>query len=146
MRYASFMRRFVAYFIDGIVVGFLSGVLHGIAAVMGVHFNSLEDSQAGIPSSGGAVLVMFLSIVTVWFYFAGMESSSRQATVGKSAMGIVVASDTGARISFLNATGRHFAKMISAMIFFAGFIVAAFTERKQALHDLMARTIVVMRD
>jgi uncharacterized RDD family membrane protein YckC len=72
-----------------------------------------------------------------------MLSSEWQATVGKRAMSIVVTGVDGSRISFARATGRHFAKYISACILGIGFIMAAFTARKQALHDLIAETLVI---
>ena len=87
---------------------------------------------------------LITSILT-WFYYAGMESSSRQATIGKSIMGIYVTDLDGQRISFLRATGRYFAKILSALILMIGFIMAAFTARKQALHDMIAGTLVYSR-
>jgi uncharacterized RDD family membrane protein YckC len=72
-----------------------------------------------------------------------MESSSRQATVGKIALGLRVTDLNGERITFLRATGRYFGKIISGMILYIGFIMAAFTEKRQALHDLMAECLVV---
>ena len=71
-----------------------------------------------------------------------MESSSRQATVGKMALGLKVTDLEGRRISFARASGRHFAKYISGMILLIGYIMAGFTERKQALHDMIAGTLV----
>jgi uncharacterized RDD family membrane protein YckC len=81
-----------------------------------------------------------------WLYFAGMESSARQATIGKSAMSLRVTNYEGQRISFGHATGRFFAKIVSGLIPFAiGYIMAAFTEKKQALHDLIAGTLVLRK-
>jgi uncharacterized RDD family membrane protein YckC len=74
-----------------------------------------------------------------------MISSEWQATVGKRAMSIVVTGIDGGRISFGRATGRHFAKYVSAFIIGIGFIMAAFTAKKQALHDMMAETLVINR-
>jgi uncharacterized RDD family membrane protein YckC len=74
-----------------------------------------------------------------------MLSSEWQATVGKRAMSIAVTGMDGGRISFARATGRHFAKWISACLLGVGFIMAAFTAKKQALHDLIAETLVVNR-
>ena len=75
-----------------------------------------------------------------------MESSSRQATVGKMATGIVVTDMTGKKISFAKATGRHFAKIISGVILLIGFIMIAFTQKKQGLHDIIADCLVVKKD
>jgi uncharacterized RDD family membrane protein YckC len=72
-----------------------------------------------------------------------MTSSDRQATVGKIAVGLKVTDLYGQRISFARATGRHFAKILSAMVLFIGYIMVAFTERKQGLHDILAGTLVV---
>ena len=74
-----------------------------------------------------------------------MESSSNQATVGKMALGIQVTDLEGNRISFGKALGRNLAKIISALIFYIGFIMAAFTAKKQALHDMIAGTLVVKK-
>lgn len=80
-----------------------------------------------------------------WIYESWMLSSEWQATVGKRVLGMVVTGLDGSRISFARATGRHFAKYISTLILFIGFIMAAFTAKKQALHDMIAETLVVNR-
>lgn len=82
-------------------------------------------------------------VLVKWIYEASMESSSRQATVGKMALALKVADLEGRRISFARASGRVFGKYLSAMILFIGYIMAGFTERKQALHDMIAGTLVV---
>jgi len=78
-----------------------------------------------------------------WLYFALMESSSRQATLGKMVIQARVTDEDGERISFRQATLRYFAKAISALILCIGFIMIAFTERSQGLHDKIAHTLVV---
>jgi uncharacterized RDD family membrane protein YckC len=75
-----------------------------------------------------------------------MESSAKQATVGKMALGIIVTDLEGRRLGFGRATGRYFAKILSALILGIGFLMAAFTERKQGLHDMVASTLVVKGD
>jgi uncharacterized RDD family membrane protein YckC len=86
-----------------------------------------------------------VSTIVGWLYFALMESSARQATFGKSRMNLAVTDEQGQRISFLRATGRHFAKILSAIILLIGFIMVAFDSRKQGLHDKIASTLVVQR-
>ena len=76
-------------------------------------------------------------------YYAGMESSVRQATTGKGILGLRVTDLDGNRITFLRAAIRDLAKIISAFILLIGFIMVAFTERKQGLHDMIAGTLVV---
>lgn len=78
-----------------------------------------------------------------WLYFSLMESSKFQATVGKIALNIKVVDYEGKKISFKLATIRYFSKLLSALILFIGFFMAGFTKRKQALHDLIAKTTVI---
>ena len=82
-------------------------------------------------------------MVVSWLYFALLESSPKQATLGKMALGIKVTDLDGNRISFGRATGRFFAKIISGVILMIGYIMAAFTAKKQALHDIIASTLVI---
>ncbi|MDX6303162.1 MAG: hypothetical protein QOI77_131 [Blastocatellia bacterium] len=84
-----------------------------------------------------------LSIFATWLYSSLLESSSWQGTVGKKLIGLRVTDLDGNRISFGKATGRHFGKIISSLICLVGFIMVAFTEKHQALHDQMAGTLVV---
>ena len=73
-----------------------------------------------------------------------MESGPKQATFGKRVLGLRVTNMAGERISFGHASGRFFSKIITGLVPFAiGFIMAGFTERKQALHDMIAGTLVV---
>jgi uncharacterized RDD family membrane protein YckC len=74
-----------------------------------------------------------------------MESSSRQATLGKMALGIVVTDMDGKRISFGRAVGRNLGKIISQIILFIGFLMVAFTQKKQGLHDIIANCLVVVK-
>jgi len=80
-----------------------------------------------------------------WLYFSLQESSERQATIGKMALGIVVTDMNGERIGFAKATGRYFAKILSAIILLIGFIMVAFTEKRQGLHDILAGTLVIFK-
>jgi uncharacterized RDD family membrane protein YckC len=74
-----------------------------------------------------------------------MESSPQQATLGKMALGLKVTDLQGERLSFARATGRYFGKIVSSLILFVGFMMAGWTEKKQALHDIMAGTLVVKK-
>jgi len=74
-----------------------------------------------------------------------MESSSRQATLGKMAVGIIVTDLEGNKISFGRATARHWAKVISGLTLFIGYIMTGFTAKKQALHDMIAECLVVVK-
>ena len=87
-----------------------------------------------------------VSVLAWWLYEALMTSSRRQATVGKMAVGLVVADEGRARLSFIHASGRHFAKYLSYLLFGIGVLMVAFTERKQGLHDKLAGTLVIEPD
>jgi uncharacterized RDD family membrane protein YckC len=78
----------------------------------------------------------------MWLYYAFQEAGRYQATIGKRAMGLIVTDLEGYQISFGRATGRYFAKCLSSMTLGIGYIMAGFTQKKQALHDMVASTIV----
>jgi uncharacterized RDD family membrane protein YckC len=90
-------------------------------------------------------LGQIVAIVGVWLYFALLESSSGQGTFGKMALGLAVEQADGGRISFARATGRYFAKILSALPLGLGFLMVGWTSRKRGLHDLVAGTVVIRR-
>jgi uncharacterized RDD family membrane protein YckC len=138
--YASFWQRLGASLIDGIILlvaNFVGGTILGLICAALFGFNSYTDQEA---ANGLGTIV---GIIIPWLYFAGMESSARQATLGKSCAGITVTDENGHRISFGRATGRYFGKFISAITLFVGYLMAAFTPKKQALHDMMAGCLVL---
>ena len=144
-RYAGFWRRCLALLIDlaivllgCFVIGFLMAVLLAIALL------STGSSAPGSDPTVSLVALLILFVLT-WLYFAGLESSAWQATVGKRATRLLVTDRMGQRLSFGRATGRFYAKALSALPLLIGYLVAAFTPRKQALHDLIAGTLVVRR-
>ena len=86
-----------------------------------------------------------VSILLAWAYYALMESSPAQATVGKIALDIYVTDREGDPIDFRRASIRFWAKVISTMTLMLGWLMAAFTPRKRALHDYLAGTLVLRR-
>jgi uncharacterized RDD family membrane protein YckC/ribosomal protein L40E len=123
IQYAGFWLRLVAFIIDGLVVMIPIAIINKIFLHSGWFF-------------GG---------VASWLYYALMESSEKQATLGKLAIGIKVTDLYGNRISFAQATGRHFSKIISSIILLIGYFMAGFTEKKQALHDIIANCLVIKK-
>ena len=119
--YAGFWKRLGAYIIDDLIIS---------AATFALIFVSMG-------------LLYPIVIVAGWLYFALMESSEKQATLGKMALGIVVTDMEGKRISFGRATGRYFGKILSGLILAIGYLMIAFTDKKQGLHDMLANTLVV---
>jgi uncharacterized RDD family membrane protein YckC len=134
--YGGFWRRFFALLIDAVIL-------------FPLVFISLIflSSTPGIIDNNVAVLLWYVFwVIMLWGYFAGLESSSLQATLGKAALGIVVTDLRGQRARFGRTTGRHFARWLSMLILGIGYLLAAFTPQKQALHDMISGTLVVKRD
>ena len=128
--YAGFWLRFIASLIDGIIV-----------IIFSVSINLGADALTHTHGTVGAVLL--IDFLLNWLYSALMESSHSQATLGKLALGIKVTDMEGNPISFGRSSGRYFGKIISKLILLIGYIMAAFTAKKQALHDMLAGCLVV---
>ncbi len=154
VEYAGFWLRVLAYIVDNLLIGVgLLCVLiplfflTGFGAIISHIHPDEELGDAGVLVILGFIfLAAAASLVVTWLYHALMESSEWQATVGKRMLGLVVTDMAGQRISFGRSTGRHFGKIITNMVpAFIGYIMAAFTERRQALHDMMAGCLVLRR-
>ena len=146
--YGGFFARFVAFVIDAVVVGVLSApvvimLVGGVIPQIIANQNREPDPALVFAMLSRFALVAILVLAIRWLYEAYLLSSERQATVGKMALGLKVTDLGGRRISFGRATGRHFAKILSHMILLIGYLMALFTERKQALHDIIAGTLVI---
>ena len=152
--YAGFWLRFVAYIIDAVILSVAEFFLIIPAlGYLGMNFALLEKNQwegieaellipALISAGSGIYLSAFL---ISWLYFALFESGPRQGTIGKMAVGIEVTDMEGNRINFAKASLRYFGKIISSAILMIGYIMAGLTERKQALHDIIANALVVRK-
>ncbi|HJT97055.1 MAG TPA: RDD family protein, partial [Rhodanobacteraceae bacterium] len=138
--HAGFWRRCAAYVIDGFIVGIAGWIVCAILLF------GLAASGGLAAVLAGMVLNYLVLLAIYWLYFALQESSAAQATLGKRAMGIKVTDEHAHRIGFGRASGRFFGKILSALIANIGFLLAGFTERKQALHDMIASTFVVFGD
>lgn len=121
--HAGFWRRSAAYVIDALVL---------LVPLMIVNV---------VPLLG-----MLIGLAGHWLYFTLQESSPAQATLGKRAMGLIVTDAVGSRLSFGRACGRYFGGILSVLTFYVGYMLAGWTERKQALHDMVADTFVVFED
>ena len=155
VEYAGFWLRFLALLIDNVVtsIGFVLILiplifLTGLQGFIGEFHPNEELNDAGIFVLIGLIfLAATVSLVFTWLYHALMESSEWQATVGKKALGLVVTDVAGQRVSFARSTGRHFGKIITNMVpFLIGYIMAGFTAKKQALHDMLAGCLVLRRN
>jgi uncharacterized RDD family membrane protein YckC len=157
VEYAGFWVRFLAWLIDNVVMGV--GVvliliplifLTGLRTVLDdFHPNEDMNDASAFMLIGFVFVLATASLVVTWLYHALMESSEWQATLGKKALGLVVTDTAGQPVSFGRATGRHFAKIVTNLASFGiglGYLMAAFTEKKQALHDMLAGCLVLRRD
>jgi uncharacterized RDD family membrane protein YckC len=130
--FGGFWIRVGAYFIDMVVL--LIPTL--LASFLYTSVVSLE---------GGAALVAqnMISLLFGWVYFAVCHSSVWQASLGKKAVGLKVVDEDGNRISFGRATGRYFSMLLSGLILGIGYLMIVWSKRNQALHDIIAGTLVV---
>lgn len=150
LAYAGFWLRFVAWIIDTIILWIVSSFITlPIMAASGMR-DILLNHPPQTPEEMFALLgtvwkITVLGIVIKWLYYALLESSAWQATIGKLTLGLKVTDMAGNRVSFARATGRFFGKIISAFILMIGFIMAGFTAQKQALHDMMAGCLVMRK-
>jgi uncharacterized RDD family membrane protein YckC len=148
--HAGFWKRVAAYILDAILLYIVFRVIGTFFGVSAAQEAMKQEMLGGTPFMqayehfySGMWLYTLLTTVLTWLYFAFCESSAWQATVGKLALGIRVTDMQGARISFPRALGRYLAKYLSAIILCIGFVMVAFTRRKQGLHDLIAGTLVL---
>lgn len=158
--YGGFWLRFAAYFIDALILCIpviillvILGMAVGGFAAMTAGFSQSsgnENSDRAVNVALPAGVILFELVIGVgfgvvsWLYYALLESGPGQSTYGKRVMGLKVTNMAGERISFGHASGRFFSKIITGLVPFAiGYIMAGLTERKQALHDLIAGTLVI---
>jgi uncharacterized RDD family membrane protein YckC len=139
--YAGFWRRAAAYVFDSLLLGLL--IFEPLMARKGISPDDFYSLAGGHTRQIIAIQLLFGFVA--WVYWAVLESSPWRATLGKKLFGIEVTDLYGRRISFARATGRHFAKNISLLMLGIGFLMAGFTEKKQAFHDILARCLVVRK-
>jgi uncharacterized RDD family membrane protein YckC len=154
--YAGFWRRYAAMLIDGIIATPIILILLLPFGLMGFLTSGMADAVKRAAENGefptfpagfwmSIIAITLLSAVGNWLYHTLMECSGFQGTFGKKVLGLAVTNMAGQRISFARANGRYFGKILSGMIANIGFIMAAFTEKKQALHDILSDCLVVRR-
>jgi len=155
--YAGLGRRFIAFIVDAILILLISSVvisffslINGIryAYYLLVQGAPIADlTQAGTVDAAVSPIIAALGMVIIiipWLYFAGFESSRSQATPGKLLMHIVVTDLEGNKPTLARVTLRHFAKIISTLIIFLGFLMIGLTKKRQGLHDKIAGCLVLL--
>lgn len=153
--YAGFWLRFVAIILDSIILGIPGAIVYFslIASALPTIVNN--QNNPGLIVAAILPRVFFLIILALighWIYWALMESSSWQATLGKKALGLYVTDLEGNRVSFGKASGRYWAgrgpalvPLLGGLYYLVDCICAGFTERKQALHDMIAGCLVLRK-
>ena len=150
--YAGFWLRFVAHLIDGLITGVvLCALLIPLAlatgvgsALRGLHPGEEPDPAIIFAFISSIWILVLVGIFGAWLYYAYCESSEWQATPGKKVLNLIVTDLNGNRITFGRASGRFFAKMVTSLIPLGiGYMMAGFTEKKQALHDMIASCLVL---
>ena len=132
LRYAGFWIRVVAILIDGIIVGIVSAV---VRAIMGLEIKPGEDSLGG---SLVNTLISFGYFITMTYKY--------EATLGKKALGLKVVSAEEKPLSLGQVTLREtLGRLVAGITLLIGYIMVAFTQKKQGLHDMIAKTYVVYR-
>jgi uncharacterized RDD family membrane protein YckC len=122
--YGRIAPRAVAFFIDMVIVGVITTMISGVL---------------GTDSHGVVAVVIY------WLYYAVQESSGWMGTIGKRLMGLAVQGVDGRQLSFSRASLRWAGRWVSKLVLGLGYVLAAFTDKRQALHDLLAGTVVVQR-
>lgn len=153
--YAGFWLRVVAALIDSVLVSIALGVLFvplffltGAGALLsGMAARHGQPDPAVVISFITTILVFaLLSVLVQWLYHGYLESGEKQATWGKQVLGLYVTDLMGNPVTFGRASGRFFGKIVTGMIPLGiGYIMAGFTERRQALHDMIASCLVLRR-
>jgi uncharacterized RDD family membrane protein YckC len=154
--YAGFWLRLVAHLIDGFIIGFASilvivplfFLMGGVGLLTSLSHEGDHPDPAQVWTFISLIVLpmMAVSLLATWLYYAYLESGEKQGTWGKQVLSLYVTDLSGNRISFGRASGRFFSKIITGLIPLGlGYIMAGFTERKQALHDMIASCLVLRK-
>lgn len=147
--YAEFWLRFIAHFLDSLVLNLIILLVWVIDVFLILGFGKLlgvKNVEGSMVETIGGIINFIVITIIPWLYYALLESSSKQATIGKMTLGIIVTDIEGNRITFGRASARYWAKILSGLIFGIGYIMAGFTERKQALHDIFTNCLVIRNE
>ena len=139
LRWAGFWIRFAATFVDGLILLPLS---LGAQFLTGMSFGQILGLESRTAFMW--VVAQLLSLLTGVAYDVGLVGRYG-ATLGKMACGIKIVMPDGNKISYMRALGRYFAKILSSIIIYIGYIMAAFDQEKRSLHDRICNTRVVYK-
>ncbi|MBF0291917.1 MAG: RDD family protein [Nitrospinae bacterium] len=140
VRYASFSKRLFAYLLDNLLIAaFITFVT---AATLGDAMTLLEDYDKLF-----FVAEMIYGLHSFAFigYFT-ITTGSSGMTAGKYLMGVRVACDNGGQLGYSRAFVRSLSYFVSGFFLYIGFLLALFSKKKQALHDMISGTVVLEND
>lgn len=145
--YPGLLRRLAAALTDAFLLFVLFLAIYLLAWFVYSGITGVNDSDqwSDMTKNGLYNLSRGLTLILGWLYYASMESSGRQATLGKMAVGILVTDTAGKRLSFRKAALRYFGRIVSAMMLGLGFVTIAFTKKQLCLHDVMADSVVLKK-
>lgn len=139
---AGIVVRFVAWLIDWFILFFVR-----VAVMLIMGLVALQIERSGYETDNtklwGGILMIVLLYLVAWPYYAVMEASKKQATLGKLTMGLRVDDVDGGRVTFTQTSVRFFIRAVSAILLGAGFLMSLFHPRGQTLHDIAANCVVV---
>ncbi len=145
--FAGFWLRAIAFVIDLflILIVIAGPILYLFAKNVGPNATIQQTMQFTYGGTSQALAINLLVDMVYWLYYASLESSSLQATLGKRLLGLYVTDMKGQRISFARASGRFLGMSLEQLTLFIGFLMAGFTAKKQALHDILAGCLVLKK-
>ena len=146
MKYAGFWRRFVGWVIDFLIIIILAH--WATVLVSSVISTPIPDSLTNLVITsevlGTAIVIFVIDFIIIALYYCLLEASPLQATIGKYVAGLKITDMNGSRISYGKAFARRVYSLLSIITIFIGYIIAGFTPRKQTIHDMLAKTVVIV--
>ncbi|HUE75544.1 MAG TPA: RDD family protein [Chloroflexota bacterium] len=143
LSYPSFWRRLIAGIADAVILGILALVMGQALAIFAIHpalgLGTRDADVIGLVVNFTVVAALIMS----WLYYTLFESSAKQATPGKIILGLVVTDLNGRRLSLGRANARFWTRALSVLTLMIGFLLAAFTRRRQTLHDIVSGCLVM---
>jgi uncharacterized RDD family membrane protein YckC len=148
-QFAGFWLRLAAYIIDYFLISFVLGIVATVTMlIMGVTlsiFSDMDNPASQMMVVSLSIIIGVTALIASWLYYALLESSNHQGTLGKMVLNLKVTDLDGNKISFYRASGRFFAKLLSTFIVYIGYLMIGFTEKKQGLHDILTSCLVVRK-
>ena len=143
--YAGFWRRLLAWIVDSILVILTACFLAIVFGFILILIISMLVKDENLANSIYTLTGYVIGFISYCVYFIGFEVSNFKATPGKLLFNMIVLDEKHEKIGFLRATTRLFAKFLSGFLLGMGFLVCMFTQKKQALHDIIANTLVIKK-